>query len=325
LFKALVRILLLIASVRFAMAELKIGDKTTIAFATVEQAQSILTNRDDFIRRLSPFDRSARLKTDKQISEQDFLKFVASNARPFNESEKNLLTVSYARLQQKLEIFDLPWPDSIFLIHTTGDEEGDAAYTRGKSIILPTSRLRPSEADALPNLLCHELFHVLSRNNPALREKLYLTIGFNKCSELAFPSDLMRITNPDAPVNDHCISLTHTGRQIWAVPILYAETKTYDPKRGGEFFNYLTFKLLAVQRNEDALAYDPQNLQLLTPDQVTGFYDQVGRNTEYIIHPEEILADNFVLLINGGKNAPTPELLAKLKAVFISPKQYPIE
>src|SRR5262245_5632042 len=111
--KLLIRVPLIAASVCFAMSELKIKDKTTLAFATVEQGQSMLTNRDDFVRRLSPFDRAARFKTDKLTSEGDFLTFVASNVRAFSDREKNLITASYARFQQKLEIFDLPWPDSI--------------------------------------------------------------------------------------------------------------------------------------------------------------------------------------------------------------------
>jgi hypothetical protein len=47
---------------------------------------------------------------------------------------------------------------------------------------------------------------------------------------------------------------------------------------------------------------------------------RIGRNTEYIIHPEEILADNFVLLVNGAK-APSPEILQKLDAVLRTPKR----
>jgi hypothetical protein len=32
---------------------------------------------------------------------------------------------------------------------------------------------------------------------------------------------------------------------------------------------------------------------------VEDFLEQVGRNTRYVIHPEEILAENFALLITG--------------------------
>jgi hypothetical protein len=50
--------------------------------------------------------------------------------------------------------------------------------------------------------------------------------------------------------------------------------------------------------------------------QVSGFYEQVGRNTEYIIHPEEILADNFAMLVLADQDVPSPEILKKLQDVL---------
>ena len=50
--------------------------------------------------------------------------------------------------------------------------------------------------------------------------------------------------------------------------------------------------------------------------QITGFYEQVGRNTGYILHPEEILADNFVHIVFNTENVASPDLLMKLKAVL---------
>jgi hypothetical protein len=44
--------------------------------------------------------------------------------------------------------------------------------------------------------------------------------------------------------------------------------------------------------------------------------EQVGRNTQYIIHPEEILADNFALLVLGESKIPTPEILQKMREVL---------
>ena len=46
-------------------------------------------------------------------------------------------------------------------------------------------------------------------------------------------------------------------------------------------------------------------------NQIPNFFTLVGRNTNYIIHPEEILADNFVLMINN-KTAANPEIIEKI-------------
>jgi hypothetical protein len=58
--------------------------------------------------------------------------------------------------------------------------------------------------------------------------------------------------------------------------------------------------------------------QLLEVSAVPDYWQQIGRNTRYVIHPEEILADNFVLLIHPKPNAPppTPAILEKLRALL---------
>ena len=45
--------------------------------------------------------------------------------------------------------------------------------------------------------------------------------------------------------------------------------------------------------------------------------EQVGNNTDYIIHPEEILADNFALLVLGEHNMPSPEIPQKMREILL--------
>lgn len=295
--------------------EIRIGGARFV-FASGEEGGRILGQRDDFVERMSGFDRAARLKTDQAVSETEFLRFVATQVLEFRETERELVEESVRRLKPKMEALRLPWPETIYLIKTTGKEEGNAAYTRANAIVLPEKRLGPDKTTELDRVLSHELFHILSRHDPALKEALYKVIGFHKCEEIPFPKDLARITNPDAPKNDHWIGLKTEGKSIAAIPILYANPKTYDPQKGGEFFNYLTFRFLVVQPPDDptaAVVFEAGNPTLLEPDQVDGFFEQVGRNTRYIIHPEEILADNFALLINPRENVESPELLQKIR------------
>lgn len=301
-------------------AEIALGKSGRIVFATVEEGRRVLTNRDDFVERLSPFDRAARLKTGEAVSEQSFLAFVATNVLAWTEAEKSLLESSLRTVQPRIEALRLPWPGRILLIRTTGNEEGAAAYTRANAIILPSSKLKAGKEGSLPALMCHELFHVLSRQNPELKDKLYAAIGFEKCRELDFPPGLIRITNPDAPKNDHCIRLKLDGNPVWAVPILHAKPAAYDPKRGGEFFQYLQFKLLAAEAKAGAgpmsLVFDAANPRLVEVGQVEGFYEQVGRNSQYIIHPEEILADNFAMLVQASAAPASPEVLRKMREIL---------
>ena len=55
---------------------------------------------------------------------------------------------------------------------------------------------------------------------------------------------------------------------------------------------------------------------------MSGFLEQVGRNTQYLIHPDEILADNFALLVMGEQNVQSPEILQKVKTVLAQPPKH---
>ncbi|HSH94913.1 MAG TPA: hypothetical protein VK968_12260, partial [Roseimicrobium sp.] len=221
----------------------------------------------------------------------------------------------------------LPLPKKILFIKTTGDDEGAAAYTRSNAIIIPKHELMNS-AGKNRKLICHELFHILSRENPALREKLYALIGFVKCDEVPFPAELKsrKITNPDAPRNDHCIRLQVDGKERWAVPILFSRAEKYDVQMGGEFFRYLQFRFLLVERKEGISAVTPirdgPNAALAELDSVTGYFEQIGMNTEYVIHPEEILADNFALMVLRDREVDSPSILKRLEqALRDNPKK----
>jgi len=294
-------------------AEVQYGEKSQVRFASVEQGRQVLTNRDDFVARLSGFDRAARLKTDRTVSEAEFLGFVAKNVLEFNDREIARIEGSLKKLQPKIQALNLDLPGTVLLIKTTGKEEGEAAYTRANAIVLPEKKIGAGGDGTLEDLICHELFHVASRHDAKMKERLYAAIGFQKCEEAPLPAGMMRITNPDAPRNDHWIRLTKGGMAISAIPILFAKPQIYDPKKGGDFFNYLQFKMLAVKLTGGKTVLDAENPEPLDLSSLEGFFPQVGQNTRYIIHPEEILADNFVLLVNGNKEMKSPEVLQRMR------------
>jgi hypothetical protein len=62
---------------------------------------------------------------------------------------------------------------------------------------------------------------------------------------------------------------------------------------------------------------DGSSPKLVGTERVSGFMEQVGRNTDYVIHPEEILADNFALLVLNEQNVASPEILRKMREVLM--------
>ncbi len=309
----------LLFAAAYALAHVKIGEGTAVVFATVEEGREILVRPDDFVALMSPFDRAARMKMDKDVSEKEYLEFVGENVLAWEDAEKQKVVSAIQSLRPALEALSYAFPETVFFIKTTGREEGGAVYTRANAIVFPEDYLT-TPPEKIKKTIAHELFHILSRANPDLREKLYAAIGFEKCGEVKFPAELKprKLTNPDAPRNDHCIRLQVEGKERWAIPVLFSDAEKYDKNRGGEFFNYLQFRFLVVERGAQAGAVKPafqdQNPLLADVQQVSGFIEQVGRNTEYIIHPEEILADNFALLVLGEGNLPSPEIVKKLES-----------
>ena len=126
-------------------ARIKLGSNITVAFATMDEGKQILTAQDDFVRRMSPFDRAARMKTESDVSEKEYLEFVGKNVLAWNDAEKQKITSAFGGIQTELEALSLPFPKKVFLVKTTGNEEGGAAYTRANAIVFPKADLRSEE------------------------------------------------------------------------------------------------------------------------------------------------------------------------------------
>jgi len=289
-----------------------------IEFASIEQGRAVLGERDDFVARLSPFDRAARLKSADDVSEAEYLAFARAAAREWPNDERARLAAAFAAIRPKLAEL-LPELDApILLIKTSGEEEGGAGYTRANAVMLPQALTDERE---LQRLLAHEIFHVVSRNNPELKRALYATIGFEPCGEVSLPPSLAarKMTNPDAPVSEHCIEVQVDGANVWGTPILLSRQERFDPAAGTPFFGYLTLSMLLVERDGDSSRPLERNgAPVLVPfNRVGGLQEQIGRNTGYVIHAEEILASNFELLVQGAPNAPSPEVLERIREVLV--------
>lgn len=289
--------------------------KSVWHFATLAEAREFLGTSDRFLESLSPFDRQARVETDRAVSPDEFVTFVREHAREWTAEEREKLTAVAARLREKLAAFHLPFPPAVWLIKTTGREEGGAAYCRRHAVVLPASKLA-GESTSLERLLTHELFHILSSHQPRLRQRAYAFIGFDSISPPTLPPawSARRITNPDAPRLDAVIHVNHAGERLSTTPLLYSSQPAFDPQRGGPFFKYLEFRLLVLEnvgqswqpRMRDGLPW------LLDPSAVPDYGRQIGNNTKYILHPDEILADNFVHLVHRTPDLPNPEIVARL-------------
>lgn len=292
------------------------GD-AVLHFASLEEGSARLLESDAFSKAMSRFDRQVRLGSDGDVTEEDVLRHSAAQVVAWSDDEVKRLTLVAESLRKRLEPLRVPLPRRVLLIQTNGKDEGDAAYCRYPAIILPKKLVAGTEPN-LERLLAHELFHIVSRHDPKLRARLYAVIGFEACEPIVAPAALRdrKLTNPDAPIWDNVIGLDVAGRQVTATPILYSSAEKFDPKVGGSLFRYLQFRVLVVERDA-AGAWAPKLVdgqpELLNPKELDDYSRKIGRNTGYIIHPDEIMADNFVHLVLRKEGLPNPEIVEQVR------------
>lgn len=299
-----------------AMADEPLTHGASLRFATIDEAAAVIETQDTFLKSLSRFDRQVRLQTDGEATDEALIAFLKSHILSWDEETTKILADSIERIRPKLESFHLPLPRTTLLIQMSGKEEGNAAYTRGAAIMLPRDRILKAKPEATDRLLLHELFHVLSRHSPPVRRDLYRIIGFEVCDPIVLPPMLaeIKLTNPDAPLIDCTIKLTEGDEQFHAAPILYSSSATYDAEKKPTLFKYLTFRLMKVERQEGGwrpLLVEGEPV-MLAVEQLKSFSEQIGQNTKYIIHPDEIMADNFVHLIMQTEKLASPKIVEQM-------------
>lgn len=209
------------------------------------------------------------------------------------------------------------FPDTLIMVKTKGTHYGEGVwYTRDKCIVVPAGELEARKTNPFTSTMYHELFHVYSRLNPAKREKLYQLIGFQKVglNNLRLPPALKErvLYNPDGVDFAQKISLaTADNTRIETVPIIYA--KSVGAIAGqSEFFGYLEFSLFQILPESDGtwkvVTKDDGFSSTLKMNELPDFFRQIKDNTGYIIHPDEVLADNFSFIMASKSN---PQFTAK--------------
>jgi hypothetical protein len=290
---------------------------SVISFASVEKGQQALIQEDDVTKSWSQFDLDSRVQK-KDATKAELFSLIQSSVLAFTKEEEALVKGVVEEVDAIIaqEKYYLPLPEEILIVKTNMKEEGGAmGYTRANNIILSEEAFKGDTA-MLKYLIIHELFHVLSRNDADFKKAMYAIIGFTTTSEIAFPASwaALRITNPDAPLVDAYIQLNTPDSLQDCAMILYSDR----PYEGGSFFDYLNFVFVKLNGKEKkSIALVDGQPVIYTFDQVSNFIEQVGANTQYIIHPEEILADNFTELLIGGHELPDPWLVEEMKAYLV--------
>lgn len=95
---------------------------------------------------------------------------------------------------------------------------------------------------------------------------------------------------------------------------LYADR----PYTGGRFFDYVKVAFVPYDDQLKAKRGKDGKVIIYGMEDIEDFSERIGKNTNYIIHPEEILAENFVLAFLRTPNVPTPTLQQRVRQVLLS-------
>jgi hypothetical protein len=288
---------------------LQAQSKTTVVFeyCQAKQALEILNQDDAYTRSWGLFDLQSRAGNQRG-GKSDLLQKRKQSTKNWDAEYRKKVDLEWTKILQWMPETTIRFklPAKILLIQSNMQDEGGAmGYTRENCIVLK-EKVFEDDAPSLRKLLLHELFHVISRYNPELRKDLYHILGFSICNEIELSDSLrnIQIANPDAPFKDSYIRLKYQNETKEFMMFLYANR----PYEGGSFFQYASVGLLEVYGNDSA-KHVLRNSSILPLEVFPDFVDQTGNNTDYIIDPEEIAAEHFVLAILQQYEVPRPDLV----------------
>ena len=282
----------------------------TFLDAAAASEKIVVDNSDGFFDFLSVADMSIQMKKsdmpdnggDAKVLYQEMLR---SEMSDFNTDEKAFMKEVFTSAKSAMDKLNSKlYPEMIELIKTKTNHYGqDVYYTRDRAIILPENIFDEKALDVQVPVMLHEIFHLLSRYNDYFRNKMYALIGFEEFKEaLVLPPSISNklLTNPDGVRRDYAINLKNTkGEIVRALPLIMSTKERYDPSVP-IFFGYLNFDLfplINLTPDQVTLGLNQKGGSALSIEHNGDFFAQIKDNTQYIIHPDEIMADNFMMAV----------------------------
>ena len=279
-------------------------------FADAEEAAELLLSNRNYYDNLSQNDLNFRMqKLDATLTELET--FTAQQTLNWTDEEKAAVDTAMAAIEKVCSErgYTLPVTAGIIFAKTTMHEECDAgAYTHGTQIYLGERLLRtglsevPEALTYFQETVAHELFHCLTRNHPDFRADMYSILGFTVVEEdYNFAPEIkdIIISNPDVGHHNSFASFEING-EMKDCTVIFTTSKPFE-QPGDNFFAGMVTGL--VPTDDLSVMY--------TSEDAANFWDVFGKNTGYVIDPEETMADNFAYTIIYGmeREYETPEII----------------
>lgn len=282
---------------------------------TKEESSIIFPQPDAYTRHI---DDNYKNYFAKSVKDSDFLLLLKNSVIDPIQEQIDVLQNSENKINESITSLKFDIDINMGIIFTDGSDNIGEPYTKGVDMVFP---IGCDDRDNVlghlnPHLVVHELWHIISRNNPDLRKAAYKSIGFEETDtplemKAGFDEHIADkyFTNPDAISHDHFLKYEDGDENVFELyPILTS---------GGDF---LSGELAIVYENEvigsDLIGNHP-------------FYIRKFKNVAYNIHPDEICAEHFRYLCMN-KHEPIIEHLPDQKMMsdftttlssFLTPKK----
>ena len=292
------------------------SNKLPHQYASQEEGRELMLGNTEYYANYTQNDIDFRLRKNNGTIDE-LLEASARSVGEFSFIEKYFIDSRLAKMYRTLKRkgYELPPVEEIIFISTDMDlESGASGYTHGTQIYLNTVSIKvstflsfiPGFRQSADELLWHELFHCLTRNNPDFRREMCSLIHFTVAdSDFEIPSCVAEycLSNPDVEHHDSYATFVIDGQEIDCFTA-WITTKQYEKGVSG-WSDYETTALIPIDGTD--IYY--------TREQASNFYEVFGENTQYVIDPEECMADNFMLAMlygmggKDGKGYPNPEII----------------
>ena len=87
------------------------------------------------------------------------------------------------------------------------------------------------------------------------------------------------------------------------------------PYTVGKFYQYINVGLIPLDKAFKPVRENGKTV-IYPLQKAADFFDKVGRNTGYVIDPEEVMADNFAIAMLNNPNVKTPGLQKKVQELL---------
>lgn len=262
----------------------------------------------------------------KGVSHDEWIK-IGQNSIQSPSKEKQAFLDSIAVVQtatlQSLNIALPVDPETRYIDMVMDAFGGATAFTSATRVYANLDRVMELERQnpgLAAEIMWHEMWHVISRNNPSLRQQMYALIGFHVLpTEIDIPAEVKAhiLCNPDVERHDSYATFTIQGKATDCMLMLYTTASEYID--GTSFRDYVKgadgYWLLALDRTTHKPYRGEDGQWVVYNCTEASDFDEVmsGGNTSYCDDPEECMADNFAYAILSKTSLPNQKLLDDIR------------